>query len=157
MSDAPNDPQLVELEPTTVAVLRETITMDAISDYYDRAFGTVAGVVAEQGVGITGPALGLYFGMPADTVDLGAGFPVDAAISPSDGVTTIELPTGRAAQLLHAGSYDELGQAYERLTDWMSAQGLAPGSTMWESYLTEPTPDADPADMRTLITWTVQD
>jgi hypothetical protein len=29
------------------------------------------------------------------------------------------------------------------------AQGLRPGSVMWELYVTEPTPDIDPADLRT--------
>ena len=28
---------------------------------------------------------------------------------------------------------------------------------LWESYLTQPMPDADPADMRTRVTWTLAD
>ena len=35
---------------------------------------------------------------------------------------------------------------------WLGEQGLVPAEVMWESYLTEPTPEA-PESMQTLITW----
>jgi effector-binding domain-containing protein len=39
---------------------------------------------------------------------------------------------------------------------WVQEQGLALSALMWETYVTEPAPDADPASMITLITWPLQ-
>ena len=96
--------------------------------------------------------------MPTDTVDVAAGFPTAGRIAAAaEGVVPFELPGGRAVQFLHVGSYDDLGEAYARMTAWMGEQGLTPADAMWESYLTEPTPDGDPAVNQTLITWPVRD
>jgi effector-binding domain-containing protein len=62
------------------------------------------------------------------------------------------LPAGRAAQVMHTGSYDSMEQTYGRLMAWVQQQGLALGPVMWETYLTEPN-EEDPSSMQTLITW----
>ena len=49
-----------------------------------------------------------------------------------------------------------MAQSYDRLMAFVREQGLSPGPLMWETYLTEPTPDGDPDAMRTLITWPLQ-
>jgi len=68
------------------------------------------------------------------------------------GVGIVTLPGGRAAQILHVGTYDAMEQTYGRLMSWMGEQGLRPGGVMWEVYLSEPTPDA-PESWQTLIVW----
>lgn len=148
------EPEIVTLEPRPVALLRETVAMSELTDYFTRAFTTVAGTVARQGAAIIGPPVGVYYGMPTETVDVGAGFPTDRPVSPTDGVTAEVLPGGRVAQIMHAGSYDEMESTYGRLTEWLAAQGLAPGPVMWESYLTEYDPAA-PDATRTLIDWPI--
>jgi len=145
-------PEIVSLEPRPAALLRETVRMDALVEYFDRAFHTVARVAGEQGVSFAGPPVGVYFGMPSETVDVGAGFPTDRPVTPDAGVTAETLPGGRAVQLLHVGTYDALVDSYGRLMAWVEAQGLTPGPLMWEVYLTEPDPAA-PEATRTLIVW----
>lgn len=147
-------PELVTLEPTPVAAVRETVAMSALTGFFDRAFQAVMAVAQAQDVPITGPPFALYYGVPTDSVDIAAGFPTAGPVSPADGVTASELPGGRAARLLHVGSYDSLGQAYGRLVGWLGEQGLRPAEVMWESYLNEPSEDA-PEESQTLITWPV--
>jgi len=73
---------------------------------------------------------------------------------PSDDVVTAEtLPGGRAAQIVHVGSYDSMGQTYSRLMAWLAQQELSGGPVMWETYLTEPTSGGDQDTMLTRITW----
>ena len=55
--------------------------------------------------------------------------------------------------MVHAGSFDTLSSAWERLGSWINDQGLTPTQVYWEVYLTEPTPDMDPADLRTELNW----
>lgn len=153
MSDYPTEPQVVILAPAHAAVLRETVPMSALTDFFSRAFHATMGAAQVQGVPVTGPPFGLYFSMPTETVDVAAGFPTASPISPTDdGVTTTDLPGGRAAQVLHVGTYDDLGRTYDRLMAWLGQQGLRPADVMWESYLNEPDPD-HPETAETLITW----
>ena len=59
------------------------------------------------------------------------------------------------ARLEHVGSYDGLGDAHGRLHAWMAEQSLRPGVPFTETYVTEPTPDADPGSMRTVLEYPV--
>lgn len=145
-------PEIITLEPQPVALLRETVRMDALPDYFGRAFTSAARVAGMQGVPLAGPPVGVYYGMPSETADVGAGFPTAVAISPDAGVSAETLPGGRAAQVLHVGSYDSMQQTYGRLMAWLAEQGLTPGQVMWEVYLTEPDP-AHPEATQTLIVW----
>ena len=58
------------------------------------------------------------------------------------------------AKLVHHGGLDGLPEgAWERLAGWIDEKGLAPGADIWEVYVTEPSPDMDPADLRTELIW----
>lgn len=160
MMQQPSDevgPKVVEVPPTLVGVIHEVVPMDEMVPFFDRVFSTVPEVLAKQDVAISGPAVAVYFGAPGETADIAAGFPIASEIDPDNGVTSMWLPTGQAVTAIHVGSYDGLADSYSRMLEWMKSQSLVPGQVMWESYVTMPTPDADPADMRTAITWVLQD
>jgi effector-binding domain-containing protein len=148
-------PELVTVEPTTTAVVRGTISSEEVTDFFDRSFSVLREAIAAQGVSPTGPAFGFYRGMPDETMDLEVGFPTDRPIEPDGSAEAGELPGGQVARLVHTGSYDGLGGAWQRLGAWIAEQGLTPGETYWEVYLTEPSPDMDPADLRTELNWPV--
>lgn len=150
MSGYSTEPQLVTLEPVTVAALRETVPMAEMPGFFERAFHATMAAAQEQGIAVVGPPVGVYFGMPGDTVDVAAGFPTALPVTASGGVAPLPLPGGRAVQILHVGTYDALEQTYGRAMAWMGEQGLRHGEVMWEVYLTEPTPD-DPESWQTLI------
>lgn len=148
-------PQLITVAPATTAVVRDVVPMAELAGFYDRAFGLLPGAVAAQGVTVTGPAFGLYRGIPGPTVDLETGFATDRPVRADGDVRPGELPGGRVARLVHAGSFDGLGPAWERLGTWIGEQGLTAGEVFWEVYLTEPSPEMDPADLRTELNWPV--
>lgn len=153
---ATEQPQLVTSTPTTTAVVRGVVPMAELPAFYDRAFGSLGPTITGQGVTITGPAFGLYRGVPGETADLEAGFPTDRKVDSDGEVAAGELPGGRVARLVHAGPYDDLGPAWQRLREWITQQGHTPGEQFWEVYLTEPTPDMDPHDLRTELNWPVR-
>lgn len=150
------DPEVVTLPPMTVAVLRETAPMDALPQFFKRAYVAVGASLASRGIRISGPPMGIYHGMPTETADVSAGYPIEGEIDAPDGVHTETLPGGRAAQLLHVGLYDTLDQSYAKLVSWMTEQGLTPGPLIWETYLTEaPGAGGDPESTQTRITWSL--
>ena len=102
-----------------------------------------------------GPAFALYHGTPGAVADLEVGFPTTGNVEAEGDVVAGALPGGRVARLVHEGSFDQLGSSWQRLADWIAAQGLHPGTELWEVYVTEPSPDMDPADLRTELNWPV--
>ncbi|MDF1477628.1 GyrI-like domain-containing protein [Leifsonia sp. H3M29-4] len=152
MSEPSNNPEIVTLAPTPATLVREVVPMTALSEFFGRAFEASATALERQGIAIAGPPLGVYYGMPTDTVDVGAGFPSASLPTDAEGVTGTMLPGGRAARVVHFGSYDTLSETYGRLMSWLAEEGLTPGPVMWESYLNEPQPD-DPTATQTLIVW----
>jgi len=149
------EPTLVDVEEIPTAVVRGEIAMDELASFFDDSFSRLAPSVAAQGVAIVGPAFALYHGRPGPVANLEAGFATAASIEPDGDVVPSRLPAGRVARVVHEGSFDELGASWTRLAEWIAAAGLTPGEDFWEVYVTEPSPDMDPADLRTELNWPV--
>ena len=152
-----NEPEVVSLDPATTATIREVVATDELAAFFDRAFSTLSELISAQGVSINGPAFSLYHNHPSDTADVEVGFTTDRAIERSGGAEPGSLPGGRVARVVHEGGYDELAAVWDRLGTWMSEQGLTFRMPFWEVYLTEPSPDMDPADLRTELNHPVGD
>ena len=67
-----------QLEEQPTAVLRETVPMNALKEFFGRAYQAVMAAAEQQQVQLAGPPFALYHGMPTDVVDVEAGFPVAA-------------------------------------------------------------------------------
>lgn len=148
MTDRTPEPELVHLVPATTAVIRGVITMTQLRDFFDTSFRALAQTLAAQRVEPSSPAFALYHHM-GDTIDLELGFATDRAVEPDGDVVPGVLPGGRIARLTHLGSYDQLGSSWQHLDSWVRAQGLTPRAGFWETYVTQPTPEMDPRDLRT--------
>ena len=90
---------------------------------------------------------------PAATVEVVVGFPVAGPITADGQVEPFELPGGRVVTGTHVGSYEALEATYQQLMAWTEAEGLTLAEGMWESYLSDPSAEPDPATWRTLIVW----
>ncbi|MFH8518420.1 GyrI-like domain-containing protein [Streptomyces gelaticus] len=152
-----SQPELVDLEPATTAVVRSVVPMSGLREFFDASCGALARSFAAQQITTLSPAFGLYHGSPGETLDLEVGFVTDQAVRPEAGVVVGSLPGGRVARLTHSGSFDGLGASWERLHTWIQARGLSAGEDRWETYVTQPSPDMDPRDLRTELDWPVAD
>ena len=48
------------------------------------------------------------------------------------------LPGGKAAVAVHRGPYDTIGETYEKITEYIKAQGYEHMGICWESYVDDP-------------------
>ena len=151
------DIKSTQLQEQPTAVLRETVPMNALREFFGRAYGAVMATSQKQNVQLAGPPFALYRGMPTDVVDVEAGFPVAApfASSGGGGVIAGSLPGGQALEAMHIGPYESLPETYGAITAKMQADGLTPGDAMWEYYLTDPATEPNPAKWKTLVVWPV--
>lgn len=140
-------------QPT--AGVRERVPMDQLTEFFGRAFQQTAALLEAQGVALAGPPFGKYYGMPTDVVDVEAGFPVTSPIEAAGAVISGSLPGGRVVEAIHVGPYDTMESTYGEVQEYLAQSGLTPGAVMWESYLSDPDAEPDPATWRTQICWPV--
>lgn len=137
--------------PTVVA--RRTalpMTQEAMSAFYDSTYTALFPALQAAGITPTGPAFGLHTRMPSHTVDIEAGIPVTAAATQlPEGLVNSVQPGGLVAATSYIGPYEGLGQAWSDFLEAVAAAGHTPKLPLWESYVTMPTPDADPSTIRT--------
>ena len=146
----------------TAVVRADNVPMATISSFFDSAFGKAFPALFAAGITPVAAAFALYTRItqgPEAEVDLEIGFPLERPLAESgdgepaevDGMRVVpsELPAGEIAVTSHLGSYDGLGEAWGEFMGEIGAMGRAPGIPFWEVYVTEPSPDTDPATLRT--------
>lgn len=149
------DFEVKEIEETYAAVVHELVPIADLPAFFERAFHAVAVALAAEGIAPIGPPFGLYRGMPGLEVDIAAGFPIEAPFRPYGKVLPDELPGGRAVVAIHEGPFDTMERTYALMQSWMAEHELFPDQLMWESYLTDPSTEPDPAKWRTEIVWPI--
>lgn len=141
------------VDPQPAMVVRAEVHMDELRGVFDRGFAAVMRVAQAQELTVAGPPFGFYPRMPTDTVDVMVGFPVTASGGADGDVTPFELPGGRVVTGIHVGPFEGLERTYRELSEWAAAEGHALADHVWESYLTNPEAEPDPATWQTSITW----
>jgi len=102
------------------------------------------------------PPFVVYHGQPGpDDVpfDIQVCAPVPRQIEPPAGWTCVTLPAGEFASVVHVGSYEALGAAYDKLTAWIAREGFEVAGPPREVYLTGPTTPS--AATRTVVEFPV--
>lgn len=145
---------LVTQQIPTVVRLAQDVAPDGMPAIFDETFAALVPALAEAGVQIAGPAISLHHRMPGATMTFEAGFPVAAPLDgqlEAGGITFLpsSMPATQVATVSHLGGYDGLGDAWGRLMQQVAADGHQPALPFWEVYVTEPSPDLDPATLRT--------
>jgi effector-binding domain-containing protein len=151
----PIQPELVNAEAVITAVVRGVVPVTGLPEFFDTSFRELVATTTEQGVALLGPAFALYRGPFEETVDLEVGFPVDRPVRAEGNVVAGRLPGGLLARGTHSGAFDGLGDSWARLAAWLSEQGRTPAQERWESYVTQPSPNMDPRDLRTELFWPI--
>ncbi|SFN54614.1 GyrI-like domain-containing protein [Mycetocola miduiensis] len=146
---------LTEHDEQPTAGVRKRVPMSELTGFFSRAFQDTMAALQAQGVHPTGPPFGKYYGMPTETVDVEAGFPVSATITAAGDVVPGSLPGGRCVEAVHVGPYDTMERTYAEIGRHFVDAGLTPGAVMWESYLSDPEVEPDPSAWRTRICWPV--
>lgn len=151
MSTSPSSPARTQLEvrqltPQLTACVRLRIAPDELAAAFPEHLPRIAERVRELGGSIVGAPYARYFHYGWDFVDVEIGAPI-AALIPSlpeavmaerGEVACGELPGGRAAVLVHTGSYQQLGEGWQRLEELMAAGRLVSSACGWEHYVDDP-------------------
>jgi len=132
------------------AVVRHHVTMEEMNRI-PGWIGVTSEAIKRAGQQPTGMPFLRTLSMDADGMDIEVGWPVSARFIGDTEVRPGTLPGGRFVVASYFGPYDGIGPAYAAIQAWCAEHGHEVAGPPWESYLTDPNEEADPAKWRTDI------
>lgn len=149
--------KLRDREPVLVLSKIEEVHLSQIGRVIGVGLGEAYGYLGARRVVATAEPFVVYHGMPGPTdlpFEVELCVPIPREIEPPTGWTCRTLPGGSFASVVHIGSYDTIGAAYDILEDWVSTHGLTLAGPPREVYLSEPSTPA--AEIRTVVEFPVE-
>lgn len=142
-------------EAILVVSKRVSVTLSDIGRVIGPAFGEVYGHLGARSIEPKGPPFVIYHGMPEGETpfDVEICAPVARPTDPPVGWQVQELPAGDFATIVHVGSYDSLGTAYDALTAWIGEHAMVVSGPPREVYLSEPS--TPPEQVKTIVEFPV--
>jgi effector-binding domain-containing protein len=117
--------------------------------------GQLMKAIQEQKIAPAGPMIGVYHNSPEmvkpEELMWEMGFPVSAQTEVKPPLEKKEWKFTLVCSAVHKGPYEETGKTISKMFEWMQANKLKPEGPVLERYLTMPTPDTKPEDLKTEV------
>jgi len=137
---------LKKVPAITVASVREVIpTYEDMGKHYEEIFA----FLGQHGVNPAGPPLTLYHDKEHRERDIDAesAVPVAGSVPSGERVKVRALPAvEQMASAIHKGSYDMLGEAWNKMLAWIEAHGYHMSGPVREVYIKGPGVLSKPSD-----------
>jgi effector-binding domain-containing protein len=125
--------EIQQLRRQPVVSVRQTIRIADLTRAQGESLHLLWRLLRDRGVTPAGPPFVRYHTFGDTETDVETGVPVADQIAGEGPVTAGELPAGPAAVTEHLGAHDKLGEAYQRIEQWLSGNGERNGPA-WEVY-----------------------
>jgi effector-binding domain-containing protein len=149
--------EVEQREPQPVLSIRQTVPIAELTQAQGASLYELWRLLSDRSVEPAGPPFVRYHTFGDVETDVETGVPVAGAVDGAGRISRSELPGGRAVTTVHLGGHDRLGDAYNRIQEWLATHGQ-PAGAAWEVYewidlSREPDPSAwpTPADWRTQL------
>jgi effector-binding domain-containing protein len=129
----------ITLAPKTVVILRGTANWDSAFDTLIDSFKSLSGLLDKQGIKPSGNAMIVYTATDDTGFTYLAEIPVDQ--DPKNLTKDMSMgksPDGKALKFVHRGSYDNMDNTYEAITNHLDDKKLEAKDTFIEEYITDP-------------------
>jgi effector-binding domain-containing protein len=134
----------ITLEPKTVVIVKGNANWDSAFDTLIESFKSLSALLDKQGIKASGNSMIVY----TSTDDTGftylAEMPVDQ--DPKNLTKDMSMgksPEGKALKFVHRGSYDNMDNTYEAITNHLDDKKLEAKDTFVEEYITDPLKTAE--------------
>ena len=134
----------ITLEPKTVVVLKGSANWDSAFDTLIDLFKSLSALLDKQGIKPSGNAMIVYTSTDDTGFTFLAEIPVDQ--EPKNLTKAMSMgksPEGKALKFVHRGSYDNMDNTYEAITNHLDDKKLEAKDTFIEEYLTDPLKTAE--------------
>ena len=132
------------LEPKTVVILKGKANWDNAFDSLMDAFKSLTALLDKQGIAPNGNPMIVY----TSTDDTGFTFQAQVPVpqEPKNLAKSMSIgksPDGKALKFVHRGSYDNMDNTYEAITNFLDDKKLEAKDTFIEEYITDPLKTAE--------------
>jgi effector-binding domain-containing protein len=132
------------LEPKKVLVMKGTANWDAAFDTLIDSFKALTALLDKQGIKASGNSMIVY----TSTDDTGFTFLAEIPVEQDPknlgkGMSMGTSPDGKALKFVHRGSYDNMDNTYEAITNHLDDKKLEAKDTFVEEYITDPLKTAE--------------
>jgi effector-binding domain-containing protein len=134
----------VSLEPKKVVVMKGTANWDAAFDTLIDSFKALTALLDKQGIKAAGNSMIVY----TSTDDTGFTYLAEIPVEQDPknlgkGMSMGTSPDGTALKFVHRGSYDNMDNTYEAITNHLDDKKLEAKDTFIEEYITDPLKTAE--------------
>ena len=136
--------QELKLTPKTIIYVAGSGTWDKVYDVLIDAFKKLNAYLDGAGLKAAGPAMTIYSSTDDTGFDFKAAIPLaeppkgSPNLGPSGrGIAVGQSPDGKVLKFVHRGSYDEMNQTYEAITNFLDERGLDAKDLLIEEYVTD--------------------
>jgi effector-binding domain-containing protein len=134
----------ITLEPKKVVVVKGTANWDSAFDTLIDSFKTLSALLEKQGIKPSGNAMIVY----TSTDDTGFTYLAEIPVEQDPKNLTRDMsiaksPEGKALKFVHRGSYDNMDNTYEAITNHLDDKKLEAKDTFIEEYITDPLKTAE--------------
>jgi effector-binding domain-containing protein len=129
----------VTLAPKTVVVTKGTANWDTAFDTLVESLKTLTSALEKHGAKSSGNSMIVYTSTDDTGFSYLAEIPVDQ--EPKDlpkAISVAKSPEGKALKFVHRGSYDNMDNTYEAITNHLDDKKLEAKDTFIEEYITDP-------------------
>jgi len=129
----------ITLEPKKVLIAKGSANWDAAFDALIESFKTLTTLLDKQGIKPTGNPMIVYTSTDDNGFTYLAEIPVEQEPkSLGKGMSIGKSPDGKALKFVHRGSYDNMDNTYEAITNHLDEKRLEAKDTFIEEYMTDP-------------------
>ncbi|MDO9058378.1 MAG: GyrI-like domain-containing protein [Bradyrhizobium sp.] len=134
----------ITLEPKKVVIIKGTASWDTAFDTLIDSFKALTALLDKQGIKASGNPMIVY----TSTDDSGFTFLAEIPVGQDPKNLTRDMsigksPDGKALKFVHRGSYDNMDNTYEAITNHLDEKKLEAKDTFVEEYITDPLKTAE--------------
>jgi effector-binding domain-containing protein len=134
----------ITLEPKKVVIVKGTANWDSAFDTLTDSFKALSTFLEKQGVKRSGNSMIVY----TSTDDTGFTYLAEIPVEQDPKNLTKDMsigksPDGKALKFVHRGSYDNMDNTYEAITNHLDDKKLEAKDTFIEEYITDPLTTAE--------------
>lgn len=142
-----------DLDPQPILYIQRELTFSSLQETMGECFGKLYGYGQSKGLAIVGQPIARYVkaGPGLWTVDFV--MPLAAPAEGNGEMVAGNLHAGPVAYAMHNGPYEQLSETGAAIERWIKDNGYEVAGPPWESYVTDPASEPDPAKWRTDVFW----
>jgi effector-binding domain-containing protein len=134
----------ITLEPKKVVIVKGTANWDSAFDTLIDSFKALSALLEKQGIKRSGNSMIVY----TSTDDTGFTYLAEIPVEQDPKNLAKEMsigksPDGKALKFVHRGSYDNMDNTYEAITNHLDDKKLEAKDTFIEEYITDPLKTAE--------------